>query len=1144
MRNLRDRVSIPATPVATLARAWDISEFHHRLTTVATVLKRLLIAVAVLLCARLAVADTAEEIVEASKLKGGLAVVVGCDASTLPTQLSRNGFVVQMLDTDAKEVAKTRETLLADGLHGKVSAITFDGAHLPYIDNLVNLLLIENGKSDVPDEELQRVLAPRGVLVSKAESANWNLDAQRMGDWFVYRKPVPETIDDWPMHMYEPGNNAVSRDRLVGPPKRLQWRSGPTWTRSHEFASSLNAMVSMNGKLFYVMDEGSRLSPVLPEKWTLVCRDAFNGIVLWKRPLPSWHTRWWPVKSGPTQAMRRLVALGDKLYVPLGVGAPLSELDAATGKTTRTFEGTEGIEEIRISDNTIFLLTSDAVAQQQTYNMSTVEVWNAAGNATGQFKWDDRPRTISAIDRESGNRLWRKQYAVMTVTLAIDGRRLYFHDGKSVVSIDRKSGEQLWTSENLELKQYKLGTATAPSLLVHNDVVLCGQGFDFNEGVMLALSAETGKTLWKEVHQSSGHSSPDDIHIVDGLVWDAGIARVQKMGGVYRGRDLHTGEVKREFPLDVEHNSWFHQRCYRSRATERFIMPSATGIEYVDVRGERWETNHWVRGACLYGILPANGLTYATPHPCACFMESMVRGFSALSPQQREVDEERWTNDASRLEKGPAYDQLAHSQPRNVDPETSPTSWPVYRHDTARSGYASTQVKAEVREAWTTNLGSRITPPIAAGGMVFVPAVDQYTIHALDETDGSTQWTFMANGRIDSPPTYYQGRLFFGSADGWLYSVDATDGQLAWKFRAGPVERMLVSDGRLESVWPVHGSVLIENNTVYCLAGRSLFLDGGMYMSLLDPRTGKLIAAHVWDDIAPETGKSMQLFNEGLKMVPSNSDLLVSDGRYLYLKAQKIGLDGKRIFPDRGNRKLYTLGKSDQEGNDTHLFSPLGFLDTAWHHRSYWLYGRAAGSGWGGWMKPGKYVPAGRILVVDEDENVFGFGREPAFFAQSHVLEYQIFSAQGSTYKRDEWKDVFAHLKSKEASITNWRQNRALPIEKLSAVRFNWRTANPPLLARAMVGAGDVLFLAGPPDVLDETRLHGRFLQPDVVKQIQQQQDAVDGQLGGILWAVSTEDGTKLSERKLDALPVFDGLIAANEKLFLSTTDGRVICYR
>lgn len=1086
-----------------------------------------------------------QRIADETGIHGGLAVVLGAADAELMRELAAHGFVVQALDTDGNRVSALRQRLLADGRHGRVSAVTFDGKRLPYVDNLVNLLVLQDGTFKTPEAEMVRVVAPRGVLASRTQPETFKLNVHRLGDWFVYRKSVPDTIDDWPMHMYEPGNNAVSRDREVGPPKRLQWRSGPTWTRSHEFASSLNAMVSMKGKLFYVMDEGSRLSPILPEKWTLVCRDAFNGIVLWKKRLPSWHTHWWPVKSGPTQAMRRLVALDDRLYIPLGAGAPLSELDAATGNTIRTFEGTDGVEEIRISQGTIFLLTSDAVAEQQTFNLTNVEVWGAAGDATGQFKWDDRARTISAIDRESGRLLWRREYPVMTLTLAIDGKRLYFHDGREIMAISRETGAPIWTSEPFEVKQYKLGTATAPSLLVHDDVVVCGQGFDFDEGIMLALSAETGKTLWKQTHQPSGHSSPDDINIIDGLVWDAGIARIQKMGGVYRGRDLHTGEIKREFPLDVEHNAWFHQRCYRSRATERFLMPSATGIEYVDVRGEHWTTHHWVRGACLYGILPANGLTYATPHPCACFMESMVRGFSALSPQERTVDQGQPTDKRLRFQKGPVYERVAHREGPDMNAESTNGAWPMYRRDGARSGYTPMPLDAAVRRVWSSDIGDRVTPPIAAGGMVFVAAIDEYTLHALDQSDGSVRWTFTADGRIDSPPTYYRGRLFFGSADGWLYCLDATNGRLVWRFRGGPEERMLVSDGRVESAWPIHGSVLIVNDTVYCLAGRSLFLDGGMYLSLLKPGTGALIATHKWDDIDPETGQSMQLFNEGLKMVPANSDILVSDGRYIYLKAQRVGLDGKRIFPDRGgSSKRFTLSKSDQEGEGTHLFSPPGFLDADWHHRSYWLYGRAAGSGWGGWMKPGKYVPAGRILVVDDHENVFGFGREPAFFAQSHVLEYQLFSARGKTYEKDEWKDVFAHLKAKEASITNWQQNRALPVEKLSAVEYNWRTAGPPLLVRAMVGAGDVLFFAGPPDVLDETKLYGRFLQPDVVEQIKHQQDAVDGKQGGILWAVSATDGSKLSEQKLDALPVFDGLIAAYEKLFMSTTDGKVICYK
>ena len=40
-------------------------------------------------------------------------------------------------------------------------------------------------------------------------------------------------------------------------------------------------------------------------------------------------------------------------------------------------------------------------------------------------------------------------------------------------------------------------------------------------------------------------------------------------------------------------------------------------------------------------------------------------------------------------------------------------------------------------------------------------------------------------------------------------------------------------------MWPVHGSVLVENDTVYFAAGRSSFLDGGIYLFGLDVATGQ-----------------------------------------------------------------------------------------------------------------------------------------------------------------------------------------------------------------------------------------------------------------------------------------------------------------
>jgi hypothetical protein len=85
-----------------------------------------------------------------------------------------------------------------------------------------------------------------------------------------------------------------------------------------------------------------------------------------------------------------------------------------------------------------------------------------------------------------------------------------------------------------------------------------------------------------------------------------------------------------------------------------------------------------------------------------------------------------------------------------------------------------------------------------------------------------------------------------------------------------------------------------------------------------------------------------------------------------------------------------------------------------------------------------------------------------------------------------------------------------------------------PVRVRAMVAAGDKLFVAGPPDVV-----------PD-----QDPLAALEGRLGAVLWAFSADRGEKLAEvAKLDAMPLYDGLIAAAGRLYLSTESGRVICF-
>jgi hypothetical protein len=51
-----------------------------------------------------------------------------------------------------------------------------------------------------------------------------------------------------------------------------------------------------------------------------------------------------------------------------------------------------------------------------------------------------------------------------------------------------------------------------------------------------------------------------------------------------------------------------------------------------------------------------------------------------------------------------------------------------------------------------------------------------------------------------------------------------------------------------------------------------------------------------------------------------------------------------------------------------------------------------------------------------------------------------------------------------------------------------------------------------------------------------------EGRRGAVLRVHSATDGERLAEQSLDAPPVFDGLIAAGGRLYLSTVDGRVLC--
>ena len=1060
----------------------------------------------------------AAEILDACDVQGGLIVHIGCGDGKLTASLCANdspardplrGYLVHGLDPNVKNIEKARKHIQSLKLYGKVSVDRLNGSRLPYIDNLVNLVVSEQ-LGRVTMSEVMRVLAPNGAAYIK-----------KAGRWSKTVKPRPKEIDEWTHYLYDATGNAVSHDQVVDPPAHLQWVGSPRWSRHHDRMASMSALVSANGRIFYIFDEGPTAIIQLPQERTLIARDAFNGTILWKRPIPSWHTHLWPFKSGPAHLPRRLVAVGDTVYVTLGFQAPLTALDAATGKTIRTYKNTDATEEIIASDGVLFLMANDTPMNYNEYKPETNNIGQAKTRVAKEWPWDERPRRIMAIKADTAQVIWSKKFRVVPLTLAADRKRLLFHDGEKIICLNRSNGEQLWASQPVS-RRPSIPTNFGPTLVVYKDVVL----FSGGDRSMSALSADTGITLWTSEHPRSGHNSPEDLLVVGGLVWSGEIA-AGKNSGVFTGRDLYTGQVKNQFPPDVD-TYWFHHRCYRAKATDRWLLPSRTGIEFVDFQNNHWTIHHWVRGGCLYGIMPCNGLVYAPPHSCGCYIDAKLYGFNALAPESKTRKVPKNVPDADRLERGPAYRTIDNRQSKLENPG----DWPTYRHDAERTGFTNTKVPVKLKRAWETDIDGRLSSGVVAEGRVFVASVDAHTVHSLDAKNGKALWSYTAGGRVDSPPTIYQGRVLFGSADGWVYCLRSSDGELAWRFRAAPADLRLTSFEQLESAWPVHGSVLVQDDIVYCVAGRSMFLDGGLRLLRLDPETGRKISENILDDRDPNTGENLQVHVKGLNMPPALADILSSDGKYLYMRTQRFDLNGIRQY-------IAPTDVTDQLGEGRHLFCSTGMLDDTWFHRSYWIFGKSIASGAGGWPRAGRVTPAGRLLVVD-DSNVYGYGRKLEYYKWTTPMEYHLFAA-------DREPEIVKKAARKQTAKLTPRQQRQQKKKQRSAAPttrplYYW-SREVPLYVRAMVLANKTLFIAGPPDIIDEEQI---FKNPDaagVAGKLREQTSALDGKKGASLHVVSVSDGKKLAEYKLETVPVFDGMAAADGRLYLSMKNGRVQCF-
>ena len=1014
-------------------------------------------------------------VLESTGVQGGLIVHLGCGNGRLTARLlDDDRYTVQGLDTDPGNVAEAREYLRALGVYGDVSVERFDGKRLPYVDNLVNVLVAEE-LSEVPMGEVMRVLAPGGVACVKSK-----------GKWEQKRKSRPTEIDEWTHWLHGADGNAVSKDTVVGPPRHVQWIAEPTWQRHHELSPSVEAMVSASGRVFAIINEALPGVDGLPDRWKLVARDAFNGKLLWKRPIAEWGWKWWSDHSHgdgrwnhPTHVSRRVVAIGDRVYATLGFNAPLTALDAATGQTIKTYAGTERTDEVLYHEGTLVLSV------------------NLGEQGPGHIK--EKPavkKAVVALDADSGEILWRSSEfegaaskadaieRVTHLTMVVGGDKVFLVEENAVVALDMKTGERVWRKERQADRERRVTYGNyyftnLHSLVYHDGLVFFTEPDPTVERLpwdaaahadLMAMSAETGDVVWSRDCGIWGHYNPGDLFVIDGRLW---IHDPKEF--VMLALDPQTGEVQRTVSTKEALVQGHHHRCYRNKATPNFVLTGRRGVEFINLETQENLRHHWVRGTCRYGVMPCNGLLYAPPHPCICYITAKLNGFWALAGDKAESGNGK-AEDAERLEKGAAFgEQLGPADSARA------VEWPTYRHDRARSGAAGTVIQGPLTVTWKSPVGGRLTSTTIADGRVFVASADTHTVWALDGVSGKPVWSYTAGGRVDTPPTIYRGLALFGSADGWVYCLRADDGKLVWRRRAAPGEQRIMNRGQLESPWPVHGSVLVQEGVAYFAAGRSSFLDGGILVYAVDPATGDVLARKRLYSPDAETGDMAECllrYDMPPTALGALPDVMVGNGNQVFMRHVKF--DPKNLQTSSALEDLAKKpGAREHQSVGAHLMSVAGLLDDSWFNQTYWSVDGKSQS---------------KLLVFN---NEVACGVKPFPGGARHSRAVFQPGTEGYT--------LFANERPKH--------------------KARW-SVKIPVRAQAMVLAGDTLFLAGPPDVAPEDDPYA----------------ALDGKLGGKLWAVSLSDGKKTAEYELDDPPVYDGMTAAEGRLFVSTKGGEVVC--
>ncbi|MBC8290676.1 MAG: PQQ-binding-like beta-propeller repeat protein, partial [Planctomycetes bacterium] len=773
-------------------------------------------------------ANPVEEALKKLDTKRGVVAVLGLpegDASFVTKLAANSELTVYFQSADTEQAAAVRKAADKARLLGTsvfVDSGSLDSIHLSH--NLADGVLVDDSVAkQVSDKELLRVLNPKSTA---------HIGERKL------TKPVPEGSDDWSHPYHGPDNNPQSNDKLVKGDFQTQFIGTP------KFSPMPEQSVVAGGRIYKAMGHIAHKQNQNENLNTLLCINAFNGTIMWKRPL----------NEGFMIHRNTMIGTDDALY--MGDHESCKVIDAKTGEVRREItipkELTDGPtwKWMAVKDDVLFALVGNVEVK--------VETLRSVRRGLGHWPWgmwkghdynDPRTafgygRTLVAVDRKSGEVLWNyrdKEFLDARAICMKNGNIYCFTAEKFLACIDAKSGDLKWKNTDKDLlaaigpneraQHYVTGYATTCYMKASDDHLLFAGP---QRKQMVVASAHDGKLQW------TNETGNLQLVLRDEGIYAAGPQRTTGMR-----LDYKTGNVLSSFPG--------RRACTRATGCVDSIFFRAAGGT-VRVMTENNQATHIapMRPPCQDGVLIASGHLYWGPWMCGCQLS--LYGNIGLRPVGEAPDL------PTSLEDIQAESRVMHSLGQIQKLDIRPDDWVTYRGSNSRNDVTSVALGGDVEQAWSaevTDGTSLPTAPVAAGGLVFV--ADRTGAVTAFDSKGKQVWKSFTAGPVYYPPSIAKDRLYVGSADGRVYTFEAKTGRLLWTFRVAPEDRWIKVFGKLVSRWPVAGGVVVENDTVYAAAGITHY-DGTIVVAL-DAFSGKLKARNADSGtLAPEvkSGVSMQ----------------------------------------------------------------------------------------------------------------------------------------------------------------------------------------------------------------------------------------------------------------------------------------------